>query len=268
VGGPTRRCAGGHAFDVAREGYVNLLLPQHRRSTEPGYGKEMIAGRRAFFDAGHYEPLADAVADLVVSHLPTDGPPGAEPVVLDAGCGEGYYLRRLRHRLRANGSGQAVLVGLDLSKPAIKAAARRDPAGRYAVAGTFRMPVLASRVDVLLTHFSPVSPADFRRVVRPGGVLLLGGPGPAHLFGLKEILYDTPAHHEPPAGLDQATGFELLATHRIQFPLRLGSPKQVANLLKMTPFSWAANRPAQERLAGLDALGTEVDVVVRAYRRR
>jgi hypothetical protein len=59
-----------------------------------------------------------------------------------------------------------------------------------------------------------------------------------------------------------------LATHRIQFPLRLGSPKQVANLLKMTPFSWAANRPAQERLAGLDALGTEVDVVVRAYRRR
>jgi hypothetical protein len=72
-------------------------------------------------------------------------------------------------------------------------------------------------------------------------------------------------HLGPPADLDQATGFGLLATHRIQFRLRLGSPKQVANLLKTTPFYWAANRPAQERLAGL---GTEVDVVVRAYRRR
>src|SRR6266545_8190332 len=82
----TFRCANGHTFDVAREGYVNLLLAQHRRSKDPGYSKDMIAGRRDFFDAGHYRPLADGIAELIATYLP----PVADTVVIDAGCGEGY----------------------------------------------------------------------------------------------------------------------------------------------------------------------------------
>ena len=91
----TFQCMEGHTFDIAREGFVNLLLPQRRRSKNPGYSKEMIAGRRDFFDAGHYQLLADRVADVILSCLPGQ----AEQVVLDAGCGEGYYLRRLRARM-------------------------------------------------------------------------------------------------------------------------------------------------------------------------
>ncbi|MGH3905207.1 MAG: putative RNA methyltransferase, partial [Pseudonocardiaceae bacterium] len=169
----TFRCVNGHVFDVAREGYVNLLLPQHRHSKDPGYSKEMIAGRRDFFDAGHYQILADGVAEAIGSYLPGH----AERVVVDAGCGEGYYLRRLRARLSEQGQNEStVLCGMDISKHAIRVAVKRDPRGLYAVAGTYRMPVLPDRVDVLLTHFSPVSAADFRRVVRPGGVVLVGGP--------------------------------------------------------------------------------------------
>jgi 23S rRNA (guanine745-N1)-methyltransferase len=182
------RCVNGHPFDIAREGYVNLLLPQHRRSKDPGYNKEMVASRRDFFDAGHYEPLADGVAGLIASYLP-DG----DRVVVDAGCGEGYYLRRLRALLAATDAEEnTLLCGMDLSKYGIRVAARRDPQGLYAVAGTYRMPVLPAVVDVLLTHFSPVSAEDFRRVVKPGGVVLVGGPAEGHLFGLKELMYDTP----------------------------------------------------------------------------
>ena len=94
------RCVAGHAFDIAKEGYVNLLAPQHRRSKDPGYSKEMIAGRRDFFDAGHYRPLADNVAALIAGYLPTS----SERLVVDAGCGEGYYLRRLRATLAAIGA--------------------------------------------------------------------------------------------------------------------------------------------------------------------
>lgn len=256
------RCANGHLFDVAREGYVNLLLAQHRSSKDPGYNKEMIAGRRDFFDAGHYQELADGVAEVVASYLPAAG----ERVVVDAGCGEGYYLRRLRsHLLDRNQT--VLLCGMDISKHGIRVAAKRDPEGLYAVAGTYRMPVLPGRADVLLTHFSPVSAADFRRVVRPGGVVLVGGPGEAHLFSFKELLYDDPARHEPEATLADEPGFEVITAHRIRYPLKLRGPGQVANLLMMTPFFWSVPPETQARLAAMDQLDTEVDVIVHAYRR-
>ncbi|MGH3328954.1 MAG: putative RNA methyltransferase [Streptomycetales bacterium] len=258
------RCANGHVFDVAREGYVNLLLPQHRRSKAPGYSKEMIAGRRDFFDAGHYQFVADGVANLIISYLPDD----SERVVVDAGCGEGYYLRRLRGRLlEQRQDASTVLCGTDISKHGIRVAAKRDPSGLYAVAGTYRMPVLPDRVEVLLTHFSPVSAADFRRVVRPGGAVLVGGPGEDHLYSFKELLYDTPARHEPAPTLAGEPGFELIDVHRIQYKLPLRGRGEVANLLAMTPYYWSVDQATQARLAELDSLDTEVDVVVHAYRR-
>lgn len=257
-------CENHHLFDVAREGYVNLLLAQHRRSKDPGYRKEMIAGRRDFFDAGHYEQLADGIADRVAAHLPDN----SDAVVVDAGCGEGYYLRRLRTRLDEQAGPVGVaLCGIDISKHGIRVAARRDPEGAYAVASSFRMPLRAELVDVLLTHFSPVSPQDFCRVVKPGGVVLIGGPGEGHLFGLKELLYDRPAQHEPVATLAAEPGFELVGTTTIRYPLRLRGPGQVANLLLMTPFYWSVDDATRERIATVEALDTEVDVVVHAYRR-
>lgn len=259
------RCVNGHPFDIAREGYINLLLSQHRRFKNPGYSKEMIAGRRDFFDAGHYEPLADGIAELVRSSLPAGE---VERIVVDAGCGEGYYLRRLRTLLgRDNGDENTLLCGLDISKYGIRVAARRDPRGVYAVASTYRMPILAETADVLLTHFSPVSAEDFRRVVKPGGVVLVGVPGEGHLFSFKELLYDTPEHHDPVAALADQAGFEMIDTRSIRYPLSLRGSGQITNLLLMTPFFWSVDQATRDQLAELDALDTEVDVVVHAYRR-
>ncbi len=258
------RCERGHSFDIASEGYVNLLLAQHRRSKDPGYSREMIAGRRAFFATGQYQLLADGIADLVLMYL--DQAPGQ--TVLDAGCGEGYYLRRLRNSITAQRSKtEPVLAGLDISKHGIRAAAKADPSGFYAVANTHRMPVLPEHVAVLLTHFSPVSADDFRRVVRPGGVVLIGSPGPEHLLGLKELLYDVPSRHEPDAALIGEPGFELLSTHRIRYAIDLQGSSQVSNLLLMTPFYWSASRQDQARLGEMHELQTEVDVLVHAFRR-
>jgi 23S rRNA (guanine745-N1)-methyltransferase len=224
----------------------------------------MIGGRRAFFAAGHYRQLADSIADLILRYLDqTQG-----QTVLDAGCGEGYYLRRLRNRLTAQRrETEPNLAGLDISKHGIRAAAKADLAGLYAVASTHRMPVRPQKVAVLLTHFSPVSADDFRRVVGPGGVVLVGSPGPEHLFGLKELLYDVPARHEPDRALIREPGFELLMTHRIRYAIDLQGPGQVSNLLLMTPYFWSASREDQTRLAEVPELRTEVDVMVRAFRR-
>ncbi|MGH3868909.1 MAG: putative RNA methyltransferase [Pseudonocardiaceae bacterium] len=258
-------CAHGHGFDIAREGYINLHLAQYRRSKDPGYSKEMIAGRRNFFATGHYQPLADAVAELIASYLPATDDPA---VVVDAGCGEGYYLRRLRHLLAEKGQERStVFVGMDISKHGVRVAAKRDRAGLYAAASTYRMPIISDAADVLLTHFSPVSAADFRRAVKPGGVVLVGGPGEGHLYSFKELLYETPAEHEPADLLVNEPGFEPIAVHRIRYPLHLEGPGQVANLLLMTPFYWSVDDTTRSRLADTEDLYTEVDVTISAYRR-
>jgi 23S rRNA (guanine745-N1)-methyltransferase len=262
--GAAVRCPRSHTFDLAREGYVNLLLAQHRSSKDPGYSKEMIAGRRDFFDAGHYEPLADDVARLVVEQLPE----APSRVVLDAGCGEGYYLRRLGRELGRRGEEPSTLrCGLDISKHGIRVAARRDPDGRYAVASSHRMPVLANSVDVLLTHFSPVSAVDFARVVRPGGVVVVGGPGAGHLYSFKQLLYDQPAEHEPAEHFAADPAFELVQTSHSRHLMRLQGSQAVANLLGMTPFFWTLNAAARARLGRVESLDTEIDVVLRCYRR-
>jgi 23S rRNA (guanine745-N1)-methyltransferase len=162
---------------------------------------------------------------------------------------------------------ETILCGLDISKHGIRIAARRDPQGLYAVAGTYHMPVLPQRVDVLLTHFSPVSAVDFRRVVRTGGVVLVGGPGEHHLFSLKELLYDSPVRHEPVDTLAGQPGFELIESHRIRHQVVLRGPGQVGNLLRMTPYFWSVDAATQARIADMDFLDTEIDVVLRAYRR-
>jgi 23S rRNA (guanine745-N1)-methyltransferase len=259
-------CDNSHSFDVASEGYVNLLLVQHRHSDDPGYNKEMIACRRDFFDAGYYQQLADEIATLIVDCLPTDN----QSVVLDAGCGEGYYVRRFASVLQAgqptHPNRQVAIYGFDISKHGVQIAAKRDPHGIYAVASTYRMPLVDDSVDVLLTQFSPISAPDFAAVLKPGGVVLVGGPGPHHLYALKELLYDTPELHEANVGLTSDQGFELIVSHEIRYQINVRGAKDVADLLKMTPFYWAVGEQSRARLTGVDALDLEVHVLVAAYR--
>ncbi len=258
------RCVNAHSFDVAREGYVNLLLAQQKRSRDPGYSREMMRARQRFFDASYYKPLADDLAELILDYLPRRE---LDRLVLDAGCGEGYYLRRLGEALARSGEARVTRSGLDISKHGIRMAAKRDPDGVYVVAGIYRMPVLPSRVDVLLAHFSPVSAEDFRRVLRPGGVVLISGPGEEHLYGLKQLIYAQPERPKPQDVLSDEPGFELAAEHAIRYPLAIRGEGRVAELLAMTPFYWSVSDETRNRISALDQLDTEVDVVVGAYRR-
>ncbi|WP_309646673.1 putative RNA methyltransferase [Phenylobacterium sp.] len=247
------RCAAGHAYDLARSGYVNLLLANQRRSKDPGDDKAMMAARTAFLEAGHYAPVAQALADAVLADR-------SATCVLDVGCGEGHYLRGLRERAAR----PLDLHGLDISRHAVEAAAKRDRLGLYAVAGAHRLPVLDQAVDALISHFAPLEAAEAHRVLRDGGRLIVGAPGPRHLFGLRRLIYETPTEH--PDSPPLSDGFALKDEVRIGYDLDLNDPAAIAALVGMTPSAWAAD--ARERLAGLDHLATEVDVIIRTYERR
>ena len=171
--GPGVRCARGHAFDLARSGYLNLLQPQDRRSARPGDSSAALAARRRLHARGVEEPLAAAIAHLVT--------PAPADAVLDVGCGEGHHLAAITGTAAAEGH------GLDLSVAAIDAAARRYPAHHWVVANADRVLPYADGSFTLLTSINARrNPPEFRRVLRDDGTLLLVVPAPDDLIEVRE----------------------------------------------------------------------------------
>jgi 23S rRNA (guanine745-N1)-methyltransferase len=165
-------CPRGHSFDIARSGYINLLQPQDRRSPQPGDTSAAVAARRRLHDLGVTRPLLDAVAGLAA--------PEARDIVLDAGCGDGFYLGTLAREagLRAQ--------GVDISVPAIEAAARRYPDCEWIVANADRFIPYADRsFSLVMSITARMNPSEFRRVLREGGRLLIGLPAPDDLIELR-----------------------------------------------------------------------------------
>lgn len=229
------RCTAGHTFDVAREGYVNLLPAHHKHSKDPGDRPESLQARRAFLDAGHYAPLRAALVERLSALRPTS--------LLDIGCGEGYYTAAMAAQA-------ATTVGLDIAKPAIRLAAKRHSGITWVVGSGARLPVASESVDVICTLFTPLHEAEMARVLRPGGRVLMVTPDATHLHDLRAALFDVVEPHEPDKF---RKGFEPLFDstdqQAIRYPLAL-SPRDVKLLLEMTPYAWKA-RP--ERRAELEA---------------
>lgn len=252
------RCEAGHSFDIAREGHTHLLPVQHKRSRDPGDSKEMIAARRRFLEAGHYAPLAEALAGQVL-----DGA-GDTLTCLDAGCGEGYYLRRLIQTAEGR-AGRLALLGLDISKWAVLAAAKAERRASWVVGSNARLPVPDTALDRLLCAFGfPVYP-EFARALRPGGRLLQLDPGPDHLRELREVIY--PSLKPPRPRELSAEGLSLSGQQRLRYRIELASPAAIADLLLMTPHMYRAGPDGRARAAALAQLTVTVDVELSVFTR-
>jgi len=165
-------CPRGHSFDVARSGYINLLQPQQRRSRQPGDTAAAVAARRRLHDRGVTQPLLDAIAEIVAAS-PRD-------VVLDAGCGDGFYLGSLARQTGFDAH------GVDISIPAVDAAARRFPGCQWIVANADRFLPYADRsFSIVLSITARMSAGEFRRVLRDDGRLLVALPAPDDLIELR-----------------------------------------------------------------------------------
>lgn len=253
-------CSGRHSFDLARSGYVNLLLPQQKGSKDPGDNAEMVQSRSQFLGKGHYQALSDALNGHVLLlglHSYT---------VLDAGCGEGYFLRRLQLALLAAlPPTNVTCLGVDISRAAAQRAAKQGKDLQVAVASTFRLPVLAQALDVVLKVMAPGDPAEMRRVLRPGGHFLAAIPGPAHLQGLKRLIY----RQTEPNEVDEAAlpGFRLLGEQTVERELHLRDNAAISSLLAMTPYYWNIDASARQRATTCNELDTTMQFIIRQYAR-
>jgi 23S rRNA (guanine745-N1)-methyltransferase len=238
-------CARGHGFDRAREGYFNLLPVQHKNSLHPGDDAAMVAARRAFLEAGFYTPLRDTLCGLLAPLQPAH--------LLDSGCGEGWYTAAL-----ARHAGHT--TALDISKDAVKRAARRERAITWLVASSADLPLPDAGVDAMTAIFSPLAPAEVWRVLAPGGSLIVVAPGENHLLELRQALYEQVRPHQPEKWLDDMA--PALAFHseiQLRFDLRLPDNGSVNALLQMTPHYWRAPRERRQRVAELQDLAVRAD---------
>lgn len=252
------RCANGHVFDRAKEGYVNLLPVNQKHSKAPGDDKGMAAARRAFLEKGWYLPLREALCRISAEKT------GPAPTVLDAGCGEGYYTAGVRDALLAAGKAP-VTAGIDISKFSLQKAAKRYSGIEFAVASAYRLPVANQKADLLLNVFSPLALEEFRRVLKPGGIYLYVVPAACHLWEMKEVLYDNPyLNEEKETPYD---GFAYLEILPVSYSIHLPSQEDIHALFQMTPYYWKTGRAGAERLAGLESLDCQVDFRVHVFRR-
>lgn len=251
-------CNNNHSFDIAKEGYVNLMPVQHKRSKHPGDNKEMMQARRHFLEKSYYQPLQEKVAQLCVHYLQ-----GSQHKLLDIGCGEGYYTNEVASQL-INRNAKAITYGLDISKVAIRYAAKRYPNCQFSVASSTRLPFEESSLSAVLKIYAPCNPTELKRVVHSEGVLITVTPGARHLYQLREKLYETvKLHDEKP---DEFEGFKLEKVEKLSYTMTLKNG-DADKLLQMTPFAWKADSTLRQLLATAKSFDCDADFIIQIYRR-
>lgn len=252
------QCQNGHCFDLAAQGYVHLLSSNKMHSKSPGDNAEMVNGRTKFLDSGNYQTLSDEL-NKTISSLS-----GKHPQILDAGCGEGYYAARLYESLTKNGK-MPNFAGVDISKRAVRHAARRLPRGQFAVASLFDLPLADQSVEICYNVFSPICASEFARVLADDGHFVAVYPAARHLFGLKEILYENPYENEEKTF--ELDGFEIENRQRVSYEFSLDSNDLIESLFMMTPYYYKTPIEGSKRLAACRNLTTEADFWIITYRR-
>jgi 23S rRNA (guanine745-N1)-methyltransferase len=259
--GKTWRCSKNHCFDIAKQGYVNLLPVQNKKSLDPGDSQLMIQARRLFLDSGAYDPLASALADLVGDLSSQD----QALAILDAGCGEGYYLNAVCTSL-LNSKPELTLTatGLDISKWAVRATRSRNSGINGLVASNRQIPLPNNSQDILLCTFGFPVFSEFQRVLKPGGHIVMVDPGPEHLIELRQQIYEE-IRRSPPASLAAGINddWQISSETTLSFSTPILSAELFEQLLIMTPHLYRASKAGRERAAKLEQLALSADVCIR-----
>lgn len=273
-----------HPFDVARQGYVNLLPVQQKKSKAPGDSQQSIEARKRFLNAKYYQPLNDLICQKMAALLTAKKaiPDQKDKPInwLDIGCGEGYYTHAMAQ------TGMDVLIAADISKPAVVELAKTSKAlgrlwyqgaeeakedGTYAAAtyplvtSAAHLPLRAHSIDGISSIFSPILPEAFNEVLSDEGYLIIAKPDIGHLATMREALFDDVREHDSDKFLDElAPYFQLLETHHVSSKLSLAA-EALADLMTMTPYAYRARSEKRQRLLAEGAVqpfATEAKFVV------
>ena len=242
-----------HCFDISSSGHVNLCPG---RATG-GDDKKAVRSRTEFLSLRYYQPIADKICEILKDL-------NEESVIVDAGCGEGYYTNRIAQKTGAE------TYGFDLSKEAIisasKSAKRQGISNTvFGVGGIYELPIANGSADAITNIFAPCAEVEFTRALKDNGLLVVVIAGKNHLYGLKNAIYDTV--HTNEARADMPQNMALVEKHNVAYKIQLDSVEAIRNLFSMTPYSYRTSEKDMQKLLALTSLETEVEVDIFVYRK-
>lgn len=250
----TYKCQNNHCFDLSKDGYVNLLMSQQSSLKRHGDDKLMVKARRDFLEKGFYNELRNTLCETLKDNL------SESSTLIDVGCGEGYYISEIS---KVN---KFEIFGIDISKDALKYAAKSDKSSSFAVASAFSLPFAENSADCVLSIFAPSAYEEFYRVLKSDGKLIKAIPLEEHLWELKCALYKEPYKNKPEKRNDEL--FKLVSQKEIKYKINLTEKEDIENLFKMTPYYYKTGREDAERLLSLESLETTVHFGIEIYEKR
>ncbi|MHB9132424.1 MAG: putative RNA methyltransferase [Armatimonadota bacterium] len=242
---PQLVCAQGHAFDFARQGYVNLLLSHQKHSQEPGYDIETLRARKAMLETGFFAPLATQLVEFMQYISDRQPRQDATLNVLDAGTGEGFVFAQVINEFVSATRHRVCAVGTDISRPAIQLACQLDAPVIWCVANLMkRLPFADGAFTVLMNILAPANPEEYRRVLTSGGYLIKVLPLEQHLVEIRQAIYERERKdsYSNATTMDELSQhFDLLAEQELCYQRQIGK-ELTANLLHMSPLFWKGKK--------------------------
>lgn len=246
-------CAQQHSFDVARQGYVNLLPVQHKNSKSPGDTAVAVQARRDFLQAGYYQPLKDQLMNWLADLQPH--------AVVDLGCGEGFYTSGMPAIVEQ-------VIGVDIAKTAIQIAAKRDPQATWLIASAAKLPIASHSMDVVTSFFSPLPREEMARVLRTEGYVLVATPASGHLHEMRAALFEQVNPHQPEKFIAAlAPEFKLVKQEVLTYPLML-EQAALRHLIAMTPYAWKAKADKRQQLEQVTTLSTHASFQIYLFQKQ
>lgn len=240
-------CINQHCFDIAKQGYVNLLPVQFKNSKNPGDTVDAVQARRAFLEQGFYQPLKQFLMQWICELQPKS--------ILDIGCGEGYYTSGMTTVDRQ-------VIGLDIAKNAIQIAAKRYPDIQWLVASAASLPVLAHSLEMVSSFFSPLPVEEMARVLKSQGHLIVATPAEGHLHELRAALFEQVNPHQPQKFIELLSShFVLKQQYTLTYSIQLDQAA-LKHLIAMTPYAWKAKAARRQQLEANELFHTQASFQV------
>lgn len=243
-------CNQRHSFDIAKRGYCNLLLGNHKAT---GDDAKMVTARTNFLEHGYYKPLQRKVIEVLENI--------SIHTLVDAGCGQGYYTNKIKEDIQS-----LEIFGFDLSKTAIDQACRQRKGIHYFVASVFHFPLKEESVDAILSIFAPINADENTRILKSHGYFIKVEPGPKHLEDLKTFLYDTVYDNEAKA--KEYPNFTLIHEELLDYHIEIHKQEDIQALFQMTPYYWKTPKESVDKLYHLEYLKTRVQFHIEIYEKQ
>lgn len=251
-------CANRHTYDIARSGYINLLPVNEKNSKNPGDSKEMVEARSNFLNTNHYLPIITKINTFIEANITPNTPIN----ILDAGCGEGYYLTKIKNHFNETVN----CLGVDISKAAIHAAAKRCKEICWCIASIYNLPIINNSCDLIINIFSPYDFTELLRVAKENATIILVIPSDNHLIEIKNLVYKNQQNYTSNerllSKLQEQPDLSIINTEQVTYNFNLANQEAIKNLFAMTPFYWKSSQDIQKILADQESMQVTIDVKI------